>query len=39
MGTRCVLLGALGDAGQALGVWQLVLTLRTDGSGGMKLPS
>ena len=39
MGTRWVLLGALGDAGQALGVWQVVLALRTDGSGGMKLPS
>ena len=39
MGTRWVLLGALGDAGQAFGVWQVVLTLRTDGSGGMKLPS
>ena len=39
MGTRWVLLGALGDAGQAFGVWQVVLALRTDGSGGMKLPS
>ena len=39
MGTRWVLLGGLGEVGQALGVWQVVLTLRTDGSGGMKLPS
>ena len=39
MGTRWVLLGGLGDAGQVLGAWQLVLAVRTDGSGGMKLPS
>ena len=39
MGTRWVLLGGLGEAGQALGEWQLVLALSSEGSGGMKLPS